>query len=477
MNLDPKKTFPFSRRVLLGVAGASALIHLLPSTCAAQNEPDNPEASWMRVRSIVELKGEVRLRDEKAVMKGAMKTAPIESMTTLDYEENAISVEEGFRGAFGYRNILEAKFDSRINKQPVTASLRSECKNVLLGFDGMSSWIASADAPLTANERDLVRGTLGSSFFDEMLPKKAIRVGDTWDLASESVRRIFLLDSVLTTSLKLSLVEADQDKAHIDLSGKVEGVASDVSTELQIRGKIQADRKLGLVTWVAMNVEETREIGEAEPGFKVQSRIRILRAPQENPVATESLASASSRVKPDMTRLLQFSSSHNGFEFLADSDWKVLQDNADQMVLRYVKNNTVIAQCNIKRLASLEAGRQTTLEGFQEIVSRSLSESFKQFIESSEGVTETGLRMLRTLAYGEAQGVPVQWISVLLSDDHGHRATLTFTMDQSMENRFQNADVGLTSGFQLAPQTPSSIAKPTATVPKVGTTSKQNESR
>ncbi len=449
MAASPRSSQFLSRRLFVRMLTYTpAACVLLPSIARAEESPSNTK--WMRVRSVVELKGDVRLRDSKAVMRGATKTVPIESTSTLDYEENFRACPESFQGPFAYRHILEAKAENRINQKPVDVALRSDTQGIVSWMDGANFWTNSPDQPITANERDLLKGTIASAFVDEVLPKKAVRVGESWSLSDEVVRRLFQLEQVTEQSIKITLGDADPEKAQLEISGRVTGASAEVPTELQVQGKIQADRKAGYVSWMALNIHEKREIGEAEPGFDVEARVRLLRAPLEKPTASDTLVSAAARMSDvSMAKLLHFESKHNGFAFMAESDWRVLHDSPDQLVMRYVKNNTVIAQCNVRRLTSLEPGLQTTLEAYQQMIGRSLSESLRQILEGHESVTDAGLRMIKITAAGEAETVPVRWISILLSDDQGQRASMTFTFDESMESRFGNAEVQIAGGFRF----------------------------
>ena len=72
------------------------------------------------------------------------------------------------------------------------------------------------------------------------------------------------------------------ERAHLGLKGDVQAGFRDVPTRMQIEGKGLMDRAGGYVSWLAVQVLETRDIGEAEPGFEVTAQIRVLRAPIES---------------------------------------------------------------------------------------------------------------------------------------------------------------------------------------------------
>jgi hypothetical protein len=143
-----------------------------------------------------------------------------------------------------------------------------------------------------------------------------------------------------------------------------------------------------------------------------------------------------------------------------------MADRGDHMLMKYVENNKPFAQCNITRLPDLDPGQHQSLEGFQADLRTSLGEQFSQFLEASEGQTEGGLRLLRTVSQGIAQDLDVTWIHLHLSNDQGERFTLVFTMDASNLAKLEGQDLQIASGFRIEPRSsivPASEVSPAAT--------------
>ena len=118
-------------------------------------------------------------------------------------------------------------------------------------------------------------------------------------------------------------------------------------------------------------------------------------------------------------------------------------------MLRMIENDRSIAQCDLRPLASLAPGRQLTLEAFQQDVKKSLGGQLSQLIEADQRLSESGLRVLRVVAQGAVQGVPIQWVSLHFSDDSGRRVLATFTMDGDSVDEFAGSDVQLASTIRL----------------------------
>lgn len=433
------------------------------SASSANGSGDKPR--WMRVRTITELSGEVRIKDPRAVLPGAIRSLPVESTSTLDYEELSKSglTDDGI---VAFMKLHEAKVENRLNKHAIDLSVRPDCREVVR-IQKQGQLITNCpDQPLNSKERDLIEGPIASLYIDELLPQKSLKMGESWEPSSDLVTRLFQLESIEKSTLKIKLAGVEDGKGQLELQGLVKATSHGVPTELNIQGKAQVDRKIGMISWLALSIEETRDIGEAEPGFKITARVRMLRSTLESPSSQETLESMEGRfADPEIAEHYDFHSAIGGYRLLAHRQWHVITDKGNLAVLKLVQANRLIAQCNIVCHSDLDAGQQLTLEGYQAEVRQSLAEHFEELEESSEKVTESGLRMLRVVAAGRAEGVPVQWIHINLSDDSGRRLTMAFTLNAAYAERFGGHDLQMASGLQLVARTATAKA-PTAEVRK-----------
>ena len=461
-----------SRRAILGGLATLAIWSrsvpngLLPSDLLAATAKTGSEEPWTRVRSIVELSGEVHLKDEMAVMKGATKTATVQSTSTVDYEEQVASTAGKGDGLVSFLRVHEAKIESRINKVAIVDQLRPECRNMArVTYEG-EVYTNSIQEPLLPKERDMVDGAISSSFVDELLPLASVQIGQSWEPSKDTLCRVFHLDAVHTSTVRVRLVDADETTGKLEFQGKMEAAVQGVGTSLVVEGKGQVDRKRGLMTWLAVKFDEHREIGESKPGFKITAKVRLLRAPNESPTDPLGLESVPNEyVTSDQIRYLRFQSKLGGFQFLASDRWHVIKDSPNQTVLRLVERNQSMCQANISSLPDFEAGRQMTLEGFQVEVKRALGAQFGESIEGTERLSATGLRLLRCVSIGEVNGVGIYWIHTLLSDDAGRRQTVTFTMDRGLAETFAGNDEQIINSFRFQARP---LTSPSPTLPQAG---------
>jgi hypothetical protein len=90
------------------------------------------------------------------------------------------------------------------------------------------------------------------------------------------------------------------------------------------------------------------------------------------------------------------------------------------------------------------------LEGFQSDIKKTLGNKFGSFIEADERLSQTGLRMMRVVAIGQVEEVPVHWINILLSNDGGRHVSLAYTMNQSKAEAFGTQDLQMAGSLEFS---------------------------
>jgi hypothetical protein len=134
----------------------------------------------------------------------------------------------------------------------------------------------------------------------------------------------------------------------------------------------------------------------------------------------------------------------------------------DATILRLVDRGDLIAQCNISPLPTFAKGEVLTLEGFQNDVKQVLGKNFGQVVEAAQEAGDDGLVMQRVTVGGPSGELPIQWTHYHLYDAKGHRASLVFTIEGSLVERFAQIDRELVSGFHFLPDKQPTPAKDAA---------------
>lgn len=411
----------------------------------------------VRVRTVLEVKGEIRLMGQAGITTGKNgkqtvgKTAPLKATSTIDYDEQ-YQIDSAIANCRSYLHFHEATSEIQVDRHVTKTTLRDSCRDILKLGSETGVVTTCPDHPIFAAERDLIEGPVNSMFLDQILTEKEVKVTDKWDLDSVTSCRLLGLDAIQDGKLTVCLIDADEEKAQLTVTGEIAASVRQVATTIQVQGKAQVSRADNTVTWFAANIDETREIGEAEPGFKVTAQVRILRSKIEAMSTALSLEDIAGRVtNGDVAGLLQFQSDLGYYRFLANRNWSTYRDNGEEATLRYVVDNRLIAQCNVTNLIDYEPGRQLSLEGFQSDIQKSLSDASIEIVEAGERLSATGLRILRIVSRGTVQDIDIHWIHYHLSNDSGRRLALVYTLNEANLETFLAEDAQMAGSFELLP--------------------------
>ncbi|MCA9128121.1 MAG: hypothetical protein KDB22_13595 [Planctomycetales bacterium] len=468
---DAVATERLSRRAALGrlVAGFSVSSCLLSSVATAA-EPATRKTGLLarsaklaqlntQNKIVLELEGKLHIQQPDPKQEQQVREAEVKATSTLEYFEKIAFQDAGVAGAA--RRYVEAQVQNWISGSAGSYKLRPECSETrMLLHDGYWQQYCEQE-PLKVREVELLQSPINSSALELLLPTKPATPNAKWQISAEDATAIFNLDAVHRSTIGATIAKVEKGKAIINLSGELDATANSVPTTLKINGNCHASlgSQGAFISWFSCVIEEDREISEKEPGFSIQARIRLLRAETDNNFRVTADQLRDLAAKTDDSRwLVRLDSTHGKYTMLVDRNWKMYLDGGEESILRFVKNNDVIAQCNIMRLTNLSEGSQLTLEGLNADIKKSLGEGFDSFLESSERTTSTNLRLMRSVAVGQSEDVPVQWIYAHLSNDSGQRVAMVYTMGASVAEQFAAADEQMITSFELLPQVESKEA-------------------
>lgn len=411
-------------------------------------------ANLMRVRMEMDVKGNVRLPSNPLVSRKSQTSLPITSDVVLDYEERyqrPANADARSDNTTVERFYHTARSNSTLNKTSQSVELRESVRQTVVRRETTPEVIYGVEDYFTNDEIGLLRAPVCSAGVDQLLPVESVAEGDKYRPDAEALVSVLNLTSVENPEVVAEIMEITADKAKIQLSGNLQGTVEGVPTKLRVLGKLTFDRDLGTCTWVAMAIHETREIGNAEPGFDVAATIKMVRQPLSRPIALskDSGAVRWNQPIPQDRLYVELRSQHVGFSALMDRGWRMMSDVTGSAVMRWIENDISIAQCNFRSLVRLKPGQQWTLDALQADARKTLGDQFSQMISADQTVSAQGLRVLRLVADGAAEGVPIRWIMLHFSDDDGRRILATFTMSGNQVDRFAGTDSHLADSLRL----------------------------
>jgi len=436
-------------------------LHLQAAGDTVDFKPAARAGSFRQAKIVIEAEGKLKINsDGKDV-----KHLPIKVNGELHYVERVLSQKKDWSDVRLLRSYDTAQAKLRLNQSDVATELRPERRLLAVSSNSEQATNFSPNGPLTREELDLLELPGSGLALEALLPATPIKTGGQWTLADATVARLLALEAVSQQDISCTLDSVKDNIAIVSLEGKVAGAVGGVSTDIELRGKLNFDLSQKAVTWLTLGFRESRAIGHAQPGFEVATKLRMLTVPTKPIDALSDKALADLSLEPSAAQtLIELNSELAGFQVLHDRRWSVMLERVDLCVLRLVDRGDLIAQCNITPLPPLAKDQQLSMEGFQEDVKRVLGKNFEEMVEATEEQGESGLRALRVVVAGTVGELPIQWTYYHLSDDSGRRASLVFTIESKLLDRFTHIDRELIGNFRFTEtkQPTPAPAEPTA---------------
>lgn len=437
-----------SRRAALQVAVAAAWIGGVRPAFAAEKlvpAPARTKDRWQKVKVAVDIQGELKLRGE-----GSKTTrSALEVSSQQAYLERLAAAGSRLEPLASVRHYDQAKADFRVGAAKHQSFLDPARQLVAMQVVDGQPTLFSPVAPLTRSELDLLETPCNTALLAQLLPTKAVAVGETWKASDLAWAQILGLETLQQNDVQLKLDRWEGPAAMLQAEGTLQGSVGGVSTDIEVKAKIQYDRSADQITWIALGLVEDRAIGHAEPGFKANIRVRVALEPaaEDRVLADRALAELPLDAAQAGT-LVAFSAERSGLRLLLDRRWRIMTNRPNNVVLRYVDQGDLLGQCNLSRLPRLDDGKTLPLEELQEDIRLSLGKSFQQFTAANQ-FEEEGKRILRVVAVGVASELPIQWVYHHVTDDQGRRFVAVFTVEADLVERFAEADRTLVSAIEV----------------------------
>src|SRR5205085_5013525 len=356
--------------------------------------PAAKAGSFRQCKVVVEVEGKLKLNaDGKEV-----RHLPLKVQGELHYIERVLSQAKSWTDVRLLRSYQSAEAKIHLHESDLTTELRTDRRVIAVQSSAKDVVQFSPSGPLTREELDLIEAPASGLALEALLPSGATKISGQWPLTETVVARLLGLEAVSQQDVTCTLDSVKDNVAIVSLAGKVAGAVGGVSSDIELKGKLNFDLTQRAVTWLTLAVKENRAIGHAQPGFDVLTKFRMVSAPTKPVEELNDKVLAGISLKPDAAKtLIELSSEAGCFQLLHDRRWSVMLERGDLTVLRLVDRGDLIAQCNITPLAPLAKDQQLSMEGFQEDVKRVLGKNFEEMIEATEEIGENGLRTLRVV--------------------------------------------------------------------------------
>ena len=372
------------------------------------------------------------------------------------------------------RHYERAEAEIEIAQQQTQSRLAADHRHIICGPGDNGDELFATQGPLTRDELDLIDIPGNSAQWWRLLPTQPVKLGDAWFLSRAAVKALLRLEAISKWAVRCKLQAVAGQMLTIAITGTVEGAAGGAASQIRIDGTFQVDSTRQQVAELKLRIWEDRQMGHAQPGFKIEAQIHAVAKPLADsaPAAEVVTKTPTSDLNalPDDLLLLSFRASQGGFQLLHDRRWRVLTDTPDVSILRCVQRGQLVAQANISRLADRGNKPAWSPTQLEQKIRTSLGDKFTRIVDSVQRQDARGYRILRIRAAGAAEDVKLSWTYWYLADREGGQVSLVVTHEQKHAAMLAETDQAFADSLRIsarAPATPPSqadvrTARPTA---------------
>lgn len=421
---------------------------------------------------------------------------PVEMAARFDFEESAAaSLPDGeTAGPAGgsrlvaRRHYREATASMHIGDVTTNTELAADARHLLVARRGTTPLPYLANGFLSGEEFDLLDTPFDSVLIEDILPQTPMVVGQSWEIPGDVTAGLLSIDTVESGVIEARIEEVSDASAIVVIAGIIDGAVDGVPTHLTVEGSLRVPARnaaptadvdepspqrhelYGRVTQVSVLLKERRQASHVAPGFEVEARVLVERTaigqavdraavvgeslPQTE-VAAESASAiggpAASQRRPGVGEpdRVWYRESADRFDLVHDTRWRRVEDGPNGLVMRLVDRGALLGQCSITSLPQAPASALPTREDLQRDIERSLAGQVVRVEAGEETDRGDGLRIVRLVSTGTAGSLPFRWIHYVIVAADGRRVSVTFMFEESMLQRFAEADRPLIEGLRL----------------------------
>jgi len=449
------------------VAGDEPVAVAEPQPTAESDAAEGPGSDDPIESSVVESSPSRRIRIKLDVAGEIFAPAgrdvpPVRRPIAVDARFDFVETVSNEPGRSVTRRYRDAAADVRVDDAVHTTRLPPDARRLRAVLEGAMPIPFLETGFLTREELDLLETPFDPLLLDRLLPEKPVTIGDSWTVSADAVAGLLAIDTVESGDLDAKLVDVVDGRAEVKLAGIIDGAADGVPTHVVVEGmcgaaasSVDGGVRLGDgIANLAVTIQERREASHVAPGFDVEARLTVARVATEERAdgGGESAAHAGTEGRRRGTGRPGFVWQRDAvgrYDLVHDARWRAIEDGPDGLVMRFVDRGALVAQCSITTLPRSSSQSPPTIAEVERDLRRSLAGQFGRLEHSSEATRSDGVRLVRVVATGRADGLAFRWIHYVLTDADGDRVAATCTLEDSLEKRFGMADRELVDGIRL----------------------------
>lgn len=380
---------------------------------------------------------------------------PMSVAARLDYlEQLLVWPGDSQAPARSLRRYSEARATIKTQEQGVERELPENRRVVVAAVSEYGSALTSLEQPLTREQFDLLNAVGNSLAIDRLLPNKEMKESDGWDHDPATIGDLLGMDHVAVCDVRSVVTGEENRQVKIRLGGTVHGTVEGAATEMELRAAYLYHLDEGRITKLNLAIKEKRRTGEVSPGLDVVAKLSVVVKPvakSEPALFDEKTIAKAGAMTEAVLRQLVVDAPQRGYRFRHDVSWYVTAEHRELMSLRLMVGGELLAHCNVTTRPPRGVENAETIGQFESQVSEALDKKLEKIEAAREWKTAAGRRCLGVFANGTVNEVPLQWRYYRLSGENLPETTIAVTVEQSLLERFADADRALVDSLELVP--------------------------
>lgn len=452
--------------------GAVALLVVAASSvpCAfaepiSVSEPPS-EQRVFSVRARLQVNGTIETSSQPAAASGQKAAAAKPAGLKLKVDGKFSFLERrlpaGGQDADAFRALRRyqlAEADISIDGQKTVNQLPSNARQIVAEGTNTGIRVWSPDTRMSYLTTELLKSPGDSLALAALLPTTPVEKGSSWEPPYWTLPMLTGIEAVSKSSLKCEVSKIDDQYIVFQVSGGAEGATLGAFANITIEGQIAWDRKAGHIRQAKITQTEKRTVGAVSPGMNVTATIYVDRQISGVKGGLTDSAVDAIPISPEPEQLaLAFSSPWN-LTFACDRDWHVFHQTKDVAVLRYLRNGSLIAQCNVSPVPQAAAGSHTSEPQFQADIQTALGSQFRKIEKAEQIPTTDGRWLYRVTATGVARNVPMHWFYYLCAAPDGRQVAFVYAVESKLVEQFGGQDIAQVRSLQFLPAATSTASR------------------
>lgn len=304
---------------------------------------------------------------------------------------------------------------------------------------------------LTREEMELTSDHFDTHLLSGLLPDKAVKLQDTWKIATDLVQGLCHLDGVTGQDLTCKLEEVQNSQARVSLTGTVTGIDLGALVKLTVEGTYTFDLKAQHLARLEWKQKDDRQQGPASPASTVETTYTVKRTPIAEPACLSFVALVSVPQGTDLPApMLQlvYQDPKSRFKLKYDRDWQMVGQTNERVVLRLLERGDFVAQATITPWTKTQPGDHLSAEAFKKAMAETPGWEQGELLQEGDiSGSGTGRWIYRISAIGQMDGMKVLQNFFLIAGPHGEQVVLAVTLTQAQADKLGTRDLLLVQGI------------------------------